>query len=95
MFHVIAFAKCPSNELSVIWLYLFIKPVCAACFKAKREENTKKILYRQSKLTVYRMKNINIAVWVYMNLFLKGNDLREVSTAFFPHLITALPAVRE
>ncbi len=35
MFHVIAFAKCPSNELSVTWLYLFIKPVCAACFKAK------------------------------------------------------------
>ncbi len=35
MFHVIAFSKCPSNELSVTWLYLFIKPVCAACFKAK------------------------------------------------------------
>ncbi len=35
MFHVIAFAKCPSNELSVTCLYLFIKPVCAACFKAK------------------------------------------------------------
>ncbi len=29
-------------------------------------------------------ENINIAVGVYMNLFLKGTDLREVSMAFFP-----------
>ncbi len=33
---------------------------------------------RQSKLTVYWMKNMNFALEVYMNLFMKGTDLREV-----------------
>ncbi len=41
---------------------------------------------RQSKLTVYWMKNINIEVEVYMNLFMKGTDLREVLNAFPPLL---------
>ncbi len=55
-----------------------------SCKQGNEQTRTKKILYRQSNLTVYWMKNINIAVGVYMNLFLKGTGLREVSTAFFP-----------
>ncbi len=49
MFHVIAFAKCPSNELSVTWLYLFIKPVCAACFKAKRALAARDLVFSASQ----------------------------------------------
>ncbi len=49
MFHVIAFAKCPSNELSVTWLYLFIKPVCAAFQSQARTRSSWSGVFRVSE----------------------------------------------